>query len=210
LFSMKPGQAKPPAQFLKLHREYRLYYLLAVLYGSRKQLFITFAPWVLVTIFKQPTQTIATLMTIGGVIGILFQPLLGWSIDHLGERIILASEAVLLVVVCFGYGFSKTLFQPQTAFLIACGCYLVDQMLMSVSIARSTYIKKIALEPGDVQPALTAAVTIDHIFSITIALVGGLIWNTFGFQYVFLLGVFIATINFFTALRIRIPKQVPA
>ena len=77
---------------------------------------------------------------------------------------------------------------------------------MSVGIARSTYMKKIALDPGDVQPALTAAVTIDHIFSITVALLGGLIWNFFGFQYVFLMGVFIASINFFTALRVRVPK----
>jgi predicted MFS family arabinose efflux permease len=162
---------------------------------------------VLVTVFKQPTQTIATLMTIGGVIGILFQPLLGWAIDHLGERIILASEAVLLVFVCFGYGFSRSLFEPQTAFLVASGCYLLDQMLMSVSIARSTYMKKIALDPGDVQPALTASVTIDHIFSISVALIGGLIWNKFGFQYVFLMGVFIAGINFFTALRVKVPQK---
>jgi predicted MFS family arabinose efflux permease len=210
LFSMQRSQAKPAAKFLKLHREYRLFYLLAVLYGSRKQLFITFAPWVLVTVFKQPTQTIATLMMIGGLIGILFQPLLGWSIDRLGERFILASEAVLLVFVCFGYGFSRSLFEPRTAFLVACACYLLDQMLMSVSIARSTYMKKIALDPADVQPALTASVTIDHIFSISIALLGGLIWNAFGFQYVFLMGVFIAAVNFFTALRVRLPKPSPA
>jgi len=38
-----------------------LYYWLAILYGTRKQIFITFAPWVLITIYKQPTQTIATL-----------------------------------------------------------------------------------------------------------------------------------------------------
>ena len=207
LFSMQPTQPKPAGKFLKLHREYRLYYLLAVLYGSRKQLFITFAPWVLVTVFKQPTQTIATLMTIGGIIGILFQPFLGWAIDRLGERTILASEAVLLVFVCFGYGFSRSLFEPQTAFLIACGCYLLDQMLMSVSIARSTYMKKIALHPDDVQPALTASVTIDHIFSISVALIGGLIWNKYGFQYVFLMGVFIAAINFFTALRVKVPQE---
>jgi len=210
MFSMQPGQPKPAGKFLKLHREYRLFYLLAVLYGSRKQLFITFAPWVLVTVFKQPTQTIATLMTIGGLIGILFQPFLGWAVDRLGERTILASEAVLLVFVCFGYGFSRTLFTPQVGFLVACACYLLDQMLMSVSIARSTYMKKIALDPQDVQPALTASVTIDHIFSISIALLGGLIWNQFGYQYVFLMGVFIAVINFFTALRVKIPKPSPA
>jgi predicted MFS family arabinose efflux permease len=205
LFSMQRGQPKPSGQFLKLQRPYALYYLLNVLYGSRKQLFITFAPWVLVTIFHQPTQIIAVLITIGGVIGILFQPFLGWMIDHLGERVVLASEALLLVVVCLGYGFSRMFFSENVAFLIACVCYLLDQMLMSVSMARATYIKKIALDPADVQPALTVAVTIDHIFSISVALLGGAIWNAYGYQYVFLMGVGIAVINFFTALQVRIP-----
>jgi predicted MFS family arabinose efflux permease len=206
LYTMQPGQSKPAARFLRLRREYSLYYLLAVLYGSRKQLFITFAPWVLVTVFNQPTQTIATLLTIGGLIGVLFQPFLGWTIDRYGERLVLASEAVLLVGVCFGYGFSRMLFAPDIAFLVACACYLIDLMLMSVGIARSTYIKKIALDPADVQPALTASVTIDHIFSISIALLGGVIWNAFGYQYVFLMGVLIAAINFIAALRVRIPQ----
>jgi len=206
MFSMRTQSTQTAKHFLKLRREYRLYYILAVLFGSRKQLFITFAPWVLVTIFNQPTQTIATLMTIGGVIGIVFQPFLGWAVDRIGERFVLASEAVLLVFVCFGYGFSRSFFPEKTAFLIACGCYLLDQMLLSVGIARSTYIKKIALDPADIQPALTASVTIDHFFSIAIALIGGAIWNTFGYQYVFLMGVGIAVINFFAAIRVRVPK----
>jgi predicted MFS family arabinose efflux permease len=204
MFAMKPDQPKPSASFLKLHKEYRLYYVLAVLYGSRKQLFITFAPWVLVTIFQQPTQVLATLLMIGGVIGILFQPLLGWMIDRLGERFVLVSEAVLLVVVCAGYGFSKFLFPQGIAFLIVCACFLLDQMLMSVNMARATFMKKIARQAADIQPALTAGVTIDHVFSISVALLGGWIWNTFGFQYVFLLGAGIALINLFAALQIRL------
>jgi len=202
MFAMKPEENTRPRLFLKLHREYRLFYLLNVLSGSRKQIFITFAPWVIVTIFNQPTQTIATLMTIGGVIGILFQPFLGRLIDRLGERFVLAAEAVLLVFVCLGYGFSKFLLPASAAFIAVCIFYLLDQMLFSVAMARSMYMKKIALSPQDVQPALTAGVTIDHIFSITVALLGGLIWNTWGFQYVFLLGVFIAIINFFVVLRL--------
>jgi predicted MFS family arabinose efflux permease len=207
LFTMQPEKAQKPSGFLKLRKEYTLFYILAVLYGSRKQLFITFAPWVIVTVFNQPTQTLATLMTIGGVIGILFQPLLGWTIDRFGERFVLASEAVLLVLVCFAYGFARTLFENNIAFYITCACYLVDQMLMSVSMARSTYIKKIALQPGDVQPALSASITIDHIFSISIALIGGVIWDRFGYQYVFLVGVVIAAINFFCAMRVKVPGK---
>ena len=57
MFSMQKAETKPPAQYLKLRKEYRLYYLLAVLYGSRKQLFITFAPWVLITIYNQPKRS---------------------------------------------------------------------------------------------------------------------------------------------------------
>jgi predicted MFS family arabinose efflux permease len=207
LFTMIPT---PPAQarsFLKLHKEYRLYYALAVISGARKQLFVTCAPWVLVTIFGQPTDIIATLLMIGGIIGILFQPFLGWAIDRFGERLVLASEAVILVFVCFGYGFSKFIFPEKTAFLLVCGFYLLDQMLFSVGMARSTYMKKIALQPDHVQPALTGGVTIDHVFSITAALVGGAIWNAFGFQYVFLLGVGIALINFVVTLQVRLPES---
>jgi predicted MFS family arabinose efflux permease len=207
MFRMKPQEAKQPKTFLKLHKEYNLYYLLAILYGSRKQLFMTFAPWVLVTIFNQPTQTLATLLTIGGVIGILFQPLLGWAIDHLGERLVLIWEAILLMLVCLGYAYAKDIFANHTAFLIICVCFLLDQMLMSVNMARAMYIKKIARQPDHVQATLTAGVTIDHIFSISIALIGGLIWNAFGYEVVFLLGVGIAFLSLIAAWKIDIPMQ---
>jgi hypothetical protein len=82
-------------------------------------------------------------------------------------------------------------------------------MLFSVGMARSMYIKKIAKVDAHVQPALTAGVTIDHIFSISIALLGGVIWNAFGFQYVFFLGIVIALMNFLAAMQVRIPKREP-
>lgn len=210
LLSMKRGRPQPARNFIKLRKEYSLYYVLAVLYGSRKQLFITFAPWVLVKVFEQPTEFLARLITISGVIGIIFQPLLGWMVDHLGEKVVLASEAVLLIFVCAGYGFARSILPPDSAFLMVCACYLLDAMLMSVGMARSTYLKKIALQEEDVQSALTAGVTIDHIFSISVALVGGLIWNAFGFEYVFLLGAGIALVNFFAVMRMRVPRPVVA
>ncbi len=206
MFSMEPEKNIGPRQFLRLRKEYKLFYILNALSGSRKQLFITFAPWVIVSIFKQPTQTLATLMTIGGVIGIIFQPLLGRMIDKYGERIVLASEAVLLVFVCLGYGFSKFVFPADKALIAISIFYLLDQMLFSVSMARSMYIKKIAIHTDDIQTALSAGVTIDHIFSILVAIIGGWIWNVYGFQFVFLLGVLIAAVNFFFAIQVRVPE----
>jgi len=206
MFMMKPEGIKKPKKFLKLYKEYRLFYILNILSGSRKQIFLTFAPWVIVTIFKQPTQTLATLLTIGGVIGILFQPVLGRAIDRFGEKLIMQIEAGMLVLVCLGYGFSKFLFPESTAFLLTCAFYLLDQMLMSVNMARSMYMKKIALHEDHIQTSLTAGVTIDHIFSLTIAVLGGAIWNLFGFQYVFLLGILVAGLNFLAASQIQHPQ----
>lgn len=208
---MKPSKVTKTGTrtFLKLRKEYSLFYVLAVLFGSRKQIFITFAPWVIVTIYGKPTQTLATLILVGGVIGILFQPILGRAIDKLGEKFVLSAEAVVLVFVCLGYGFSKSIFPENVAFAITCVCYLLDQVSMSVSMARSTYMKKIALQESDIQPALSASITIDHFFSIGIALVGGVIWSRFGFQFVFLFGVLIAVANFFATMRIRLPKSSP-
>lgn len=206
LFSMKRGKSQPGKAFFRLHKDYRLYYTLVTISGARKQLFITFAPWVLVTVFNQPTQIIATLLMVGGIIGILFQPILGQTIDRLGERFVLSAEAVVLVFICFGYGFSKSLLGEDLAFWVVCGCYLIDQMIFSVSMARATYIKKIAKQSDHVQSTLTAGVTIDHIFSISAALVGGAIWNAYGYQYVFAFGAFLAVINFFVASRVNIPE----
>lgn len=208
IYHMTPQKTVTRRGYLQLHREYKLYYALNVLSGARKQLFITFAPWVLVKVFEQPTQIMATLFTIGGMIGIAFQPLLGWAVDRFGERFVLSAEAVVLIFVCFGYGFAKFLLPFHSAFIVVCVCFLLDQMIFSVSMARATYMKKIAREPEDIQPALTAALTIDHIFSISAALLGGVIWSAFGFQYVFLMGAALALINFFTALRVRVPGSV--
>jgi predicted MFS family arabinose efflux permease len=187
-----------------VRRQYGLFYWLNVLYGTRKQIFLTFSPWVLVTIFKQPTQTVASLLLAGGLIGIVFNPLLGRAIDHFGERRVLMSEAVVLVFICMGYGFARRLFSEPTAVIVAWTCFVIDQLLMSVSMARATYLKKIAVQPGDVSQTLMMGVSIDHIFSIAVASLGGIIWVRLGYEYVFVLGALIACVNLFSAARVRV------
>jgi hypothetical protein len=48
-------------------------------------------------------------------------------------------------------------------------------------MARSKYLKKIAIKEVHIQSSLTAGVTIDHFFSLSIAVLGGVVWNLFGF-----------------------------
>jgi predicted MFS family arabinose efflux permease len=205
LFFMKPDRPQPAMTKFTLRREYGLYYWLTILYGTRKQIFLTFAPWVLVTVFNQKTEILATLLTIGGVIGIFFNPLLGRAIDRLGERFILMSEALVLIVVCLAYGFARDIMAETAALVVVSACFIIDQLLMSVGMARATYVKKIAVRPEDVSQTLTMGVSIDHIFSISIALISGVVWMKLGYQYVFLIGALIAVINLISASRIRLP-----
>jgi predicted MFS family arabinose efflux permease len=203
IFMMQKDEPVSVRMKFQLRREYKLYYWLSILYGTRKQIFLTFAPWVLVTVFHQKTQVVATLLTLGGVIGIFFKPMLGRMIDQRGERFILTAEAAVLILVCLGYGFSKNFFPQTTALYIAFTCYIADQLLISAGMARATYLQKIALRPEDVSQTLTMGVSIDHIFSIVIAISGGFIWLKWGYQYVFLIGAVIAVINFFSAKQIN-------
>ena len=206
-YQMDPGKAHPPELRLKLHKEYGLYYWLVILFGTRKQIFMTFAPWVLVTVYHKPTSVIATLLFMGGLAGILFQPILGKAIDRLGEKVIFIYEAVLLIFVCLGYGFAKSILPETIAFDLVAGCYIADQLLMSVNMARATYLKKIVLNRDHIAPTLMMGTTMDHFFSIIVALVGGVIWVYFGYKFVFLFGGFIALVSLFSVQFVRIPVQ---
>ena len=209
LFRLTPDVPHKAHVYWNFPKEYRRYYALTVLYGSRKQIFLTFAPWVLVSVLHQPVTVIAILLTMGGVLGIVFQPVLGRAIDAWGERAVLAGEAFLLIFVCVAYALGPLVLPPFWALLVAGLCFLLDQMLMSVGMARATYLKKVALKPEDVTPTLTMAVSVDHIFSISVALGGGLLWFGFGFWTVFVFGAGIASVNLVTALgipRARMPR----
>ncbi|MHB9155379.1 MAG: MFS transporter, partial [Endomicrobiales bacterium] len=60
IYAMRKNKPVPLGTRFTFRKEYRLFYILTVLYGTRKQIFLTFAPWILVTVFLQQTQAIAT------------------------------------------------------------------------------------------------------------------------------------------------------
>lgn len=197
---MQPERPHAQGVMLKLHPQYKMYYILCVLFGTRKQIFLTFAPWVLVSVFAQPTARIAQLLTLGAALGIVLQPLIGRLVDRKGERFVLALEAVLLVPVCLGYALARDHLSASAALVVVAVCFLTDQALMGFGLARSTWLKKIATDPAHVTPTLTMAVSIDHVFSIAIALLGGLLWRSLGYQAVFVAGACIAVLNGFVVL----------
>jgi nitrate/nitrite transporter NarK len=186
-------------------KEYRLYYWLCMLYGARKQIFITFGPWVLVDVFKQTVATMTLLFFIVAVIGIFVKPWVGHLIDKVGERTVLSTEAFLFFLTCLGYAFAEDLFRPSVAIALIYVCYVADFTLDSVYMARVTYMKKIALRPEDVSPSLSLGTSVDHVVTIFLPILGGLVWyngGPGGYKYVFMGGAVVAVLNLVSSRRI--------
>lgn len=191
-------------------KEYGLYYWLSVLFGARKQIFITFGPWVLVDVFRQQVTTMTMLFFIVSIAGIFVKPWIGHMIDNLGEKVVLSSEAVGFFIICLGYAFAEDIFGHQMALPIICACYVLDQTMNSVSMARATYMRKIALQHEDISPSLSLGTSIDHIVTMFLPIIGGLVWYNSGpngYKYVFMGGAVIAMMNFVSARFINIDEQ---
>jgi predicted MFS family arabinose efflux permease len=199
----KKSGASPQFVFKK---RYSLFYWLNVLYGARKQVFITFGPWVLIKVFEQPASIIAKLWIASAILGIFFRPALGRAIDSLGEKKILCAEAVLLIFVCAGYGFgSKLGFGDKVVWLLYV-CYVADQMLLAVGMARTTYLNKVIDKKEDLMPTLSMGVSINHAVSMLIPSLGGWAWANFGYEWVFVGAAAIAVINFAVAGLVSVPS----
>jgi MFS family permease len=206
---IKPTRTVRIKKRFVFRKEYRLYYWLSMLYGARKQLFITFGPWVLVDAFQQKVDTMTLLFFIVAVMGIFVKPWIGHLIDKVGERFVLSGEACIFFITCLGYAFAENLFSRTMAIFCIYACYIVDITIDSVYMARITYMKKIALKPEDVSPSLSLGTSIDHMVTIFLPLLGGWAWSkggSGGYKYVFLGGAAIAFLNFISSRRIHIPQ----
>jgi hypothetical protein len=55
-----------------------------------------------------------------------------------------------------------------------------------------------------VSPTLSMGLSLDHVVSMFIPFVGSLVWNAFGYQYVFVAGALIALLNFAITRKIEL------
>ena len=194
---------------LVFRRQYWLYYVLSVLFGARKQVFLTFGRWVLVKIFLTPPPVFAWLWILASLIGIWFNPWIGRVIDRVGERRILVIDSFLLMLVCFGYAISTHLpvSRPlQLAFVLV--FFVGDQVLFALQTARTTYMGKIAESKDDLTGSLSMGVTLDHLVAATIPSLGGWIWWRYSYEWLFIGAGGIALLMALFANMVRVPKHV--
>ena len=207
LFMRRDKSEVKPARFI-FRKKYRLYYALCLTNGARKQIFLTFAPWVLITVFGMDAPTLAVLGIIISILSVGTRTVVGHAIDNLGERKVLTAEAILLIAVCLGYGLSGSFFDPTTTLIIVAACYVIDSSMSVVEMARSTYVRKIAVKESDITATLSAGTSIDHVISMFIPSLGGILWEATGnYQPVFMIAAGIAVINIVLLSFMKIEKE---
>lgn len=145
--------------------------------------------------FDCGVETFALLGFIGTILSLAFRPLLGWAIDVFGEKLIISIESLLLIIISILYGFSPVWFSARIALIIIMACFVADQLLFAVRIARTTYLNRIIECTDDLTPTLSMGVSLDHGVSMMIPLAGGLLWTYYGYTPVFVASAIIAAAN---------------
>ncbi|MCD4748041.1 MAG: MFS transporter [Thermoanaerobaculales bacterium] len=200
------GHEEGRSRRLVFKKKYGVFYAISALFGVRKQIFLAFGVWVLVEIHGVSVSTIALLFFVASTIGVIIRPLLGEVIDWLGERVVLSVDELLLLLVCLTYAFASDIFAPPWDLYALYTAYIFDSVLFALRIARTTYLKKIVDHPSEITPTISMGITIDHSVAMTLPILSGWIWETYGFRWVFLLAGAIAVVGFFVCLQIRIPE----
>jgi MFS family permease len=201
--AMKETNAQVNRRRFYFHKKFFKYYMLEIFYGARKQIFITFAPYVLILHYGADTSIISLLLAICAAFGILFSPLMGKLIDHLGYKFVMVTDTLLLIVVCFFYGFAHRIFPPNIAFIVVCINYVLDSIISLASMASNVYVQDIADNGEEITATLSTGISVNHVISILIALLGGWIWKMTGIEALFTLSAFLGLLNTIYAATIK-------
>ena len=201
------GKGDPPARRIVLKKKYRIFYAISALFGIRKQIFLAFGGWVLVSIYGVEVSTIALLYFIAATLGVVFRPLLGEIIDRLGERFILSADELLLLMICICYAFASDILPKPYDLWLLYSAYIFDSVLFALRVARTTYLKKIADAPSDIPPTISMGITIDHVVAMSLPILSGYIWEAYGYRWVFVLAGSIALAGYFVCLQIKVPSN---
>lgn len=195
---------------LYFSRRFAKYYGLEVFYGARKQVFLTFAPYVLILHYHADALVISLLMAVSAIFGMLLSPMIGRLIDRLGYKTVMVADTLILMVVCFFYGFSHRLFSPEIAYVVVIVNYILDSVISLAAIAASVYVQDIAHDQHEVAATLTTGVSVNHLISVLIALLGGYIWKVTGIEVLFTMSAILGLINSIFAATIKVPKKSQA
>ena len=176
---------------LLFRKRYMPYYMVTLAYGCQKRIKIVFAPWVIINLLGQGADTVALLTIAVHLAGTWLAPVIGRLLDRLGVKKMLLAEAVYIAVSFLTMGWlagmlaggSFGLSSPLT--WLVYGAYVLCVLFEQFNMVHSYMMRSIALDPGEVTRTLSVGLSVDHVMAIIASPIMGVIWKTWGVQYVF-------------------------
>ena len=190
VFSLRmKGKSRPDHTVNRFYfrRKYYKFYMLEIFYGARKQIFFTFGPYLLVLFYGAGAMAISILFSLSAIATFICSPIVGKIIDRFGYKIVMVMDTLILVIVCFFYGFAHHLFSMDTAFIVCCVNYILDAVISLASMASNVYVQDLSDTPEEVKATISTGVSVNHLITILIALFGGWIWQVMGIETLFML-----------------------
>ena len=204
-----PPKERRPKFRLVFRKRYSLYYILSILNGAHKQIYMVFGAWVLIELFQLKTDIMAILGVVGSAIGVVFVPALGKWVDKLGIKKMMFIETPAFFIIYIGYAIAKDVFSYSVAMWLCILFYLVNCMTRHFGVVRTVYLRNIAVKPEDIMPTLSMGISLDHIFTIITASLCGFLWDNIGYQWVFIIAAGISIVNLIIAFIIKKEDAFP-
>ena len=189
------------------HKKYHKYYMLEMFYGARKQVFFTFGPYVLILFYGANAAVISLLFAVSAIACFFASPIVGRIIDKLGYKVVMVADTLILVIVCFFYGFAHHIFPKDVAFIVCCVNYVLDSIISLASMASNIYVQDLADSEEEVKATISTGVSINHVITVFIALFGGWIWQTLGIELLFILSAVLGLCNSAYAATIKVKNK---
>ena len=201
------SQTDKSASRFYFKKKFTKFYMLEMFYGARKQVFFTFGPYVLILQYGASATVISLLFAISSVACFLLSPVVGKIIDKIGYKIVMIMDTIILVVVCFFYGFAHRIFPENIAFIVCCANYVLDSVISLASLASNVYVKDISDNQEEVKATISTGLSINHLVTIFIALFGGWIWKALGIEVLFIVSAVLGLCNSAYAATIKVPAK---
>jgi MFS family permease len=163
---------------------------------------------VLVLFYGATAMDISILFAISSICSYFVSPLVGKIIDRFGYKIVMISDTLILVIVCFFYGFAHHIFPMHIAFIVCCANYVLDAMISLASMASNVYVQDLADNADEVRATISTGVSVNHFITILVALFGGWIWKVLGIETLFILSAVLGLCNSAYAATIKTRSQL--
>jgi MFS family permease len=180
-------------------REYRLYYWLALLDGSRMQIYFAFAAFVLVEQFDVDVIRLNILLIVAALIKWRTGPAIGRLVDRHGEKRTLTIAYCAHLVVFLLFAFAPNVWVAYLA-------YLGYNYLFLFSIGTTTYLKKICRRE-DLAPSLAMGLSLAHMTAVVVPVFAASLWDRLGYQFPFIFGTVFIFASLYATQKIDVARQ---